>query len=449
MNTPVPPSPFDACDRRSFLQHSSRWALAASAVTLAPPFLRRAGAQTETFPDFRGELVVVSQSGASPDRALPKILDAFKAAHPNVAPKTILYPEEKFVALYTAAQAAGQTIDVLMLNGQDIRRYAVGGALTPMDDVPFKDRFLPEMLQPFTLDGHLWGLPSGAAGGFLIFANRALLEKHGVEMPSDYAGLKKAAETLRQAGVSAFTHPGKVVYMWPVWFFTTFAQTSGNRSIERTTDILSGRGKFTDADVVEGLDLVFRFGRDKMFSPSVFGLDFPNAQTEFQTGKAAFYLFHDSIAKPLLEANPPDFQLDCALMPDLTGKGARAQFPGGPGVAVSIPAKLDAKRKAAALALADFLTTDASSQQSLELNGGAVPVNANVNTAPIAVYQKEKEVIGSMVTYLDWFYPPEITKTLQEGLQAGLAGRTTADRLGKDLQGQLDRLYAGGYKFAG
>ncbi len=45
--------------------------------------------------------------------------------------------------------------------------------------------------------------------------------------------------------------PGKVIYMWPVWFFTTFAQTTGNRSIERTVEILSGKGKFTDPDFVE------------------------------------------------------------------------------------------------------------------------------------------------------------------------------------------------------
>jgi ABC-type glycerol-3-phosphate transport system permease component len=70
--------------------------------------------------------------------------------------------------LYTAAQAAGEQVDVLMLNGQDLRRYATSNALTGLDDVSFKTRFLPEALTTFTIDGKLWGFPSGALGGFIV-----------------------------------------------------------------------------------------------------------------------------------------------------------------------------------------------------------------------------------------------------------------------------------------
>ena len=64
------------------------------------------------------------------------------------------------------------------------------------------------------------------------------------------------------------------------------------------------------------------------------------------------------------------------------------------------------------------------------------------------MYGKEKNNISKMVTYLDWFYPPEITKQMQEGLQAGLAGRTNAETLAKSLQSTLDRLGSSGYHFA-
>jgi hypothetical protein len=67
---------------------------------------------------------------------------------------------------------------------------------------------------------------------------------------------------------------------------------------------------------------------------------------------------------------------------------------------------------------------------------------------PISIYTKEKADISKLTIYLDWFYPPEITKTLQEGLQAGIIGKTTAEALGKNLQATLDRLVSGGYKFA-
>jgi len=446
MNTRVPLRLGERYSRREFLRRSAgATALFGLAALGSKHFLGSALAEES----YTGDLVIVSQLGAAPDKALPKLLDAFKAANPGTNPKLVLYPEEKFVALYTAAQAAGEQIDVLMLNGQDIRRYATSGALIPFDNISYKGRFIPEALLPYTIGGHLWGVPAGAAGGFPIYVNMALLKKYELVQPKTYDELKQIGKVLDEHGIKAFTHPGKVIYMWPVWFFTTFAQTTGNKPIERTTEILTGKGKFTDPDVVQAIDLVFQFSRDKLFTPGIFSLDFPNALSEFTTGKCAFYLFHDSVAKQIMEANPPSMELDVILMPNLVGKPVESQFPGGPGLVVSIPGKIDPKRKDASWKLVDFLTKDSSDAESVKLNGGAVPVNAEVSPPDIPVYIKEKGFIHQMVTYLDWFWPPEITHGFQEGLQAGLAGRIKAEEMAKNVQATFDRLVANGYSFKG
>jgi raffinose/stachyose/melibiose transport system substrate-binding protein len=431
--------------RRQFIHRSGKAALVTSLAGLVSPLAGTSRAAGNS----SGSLVVISQTGAAPDKALPKALEEFEAANPGVTTKLVLYPEEKFVAMYTAAQTAGEQVDLLNLNGQDLRRYATANALLSFDSISYKNRFIPEALTPYTVNGQLWGLPAGAAGGFVVFTNRALLDRVGLKTPSTYEELRAVGEALRAKGLSAFTHPGKVIYMWPVWFFTTFAQTSGNRPIERTIEILSGKGKFTDPDFVEGLDLVFQFSRDKLFSPGVFGLDFANAQSEFQTGKACFYLFHDSIAKGLHEAEGEQLKLDFMLMPKLVKKPVISQYPGGPGLVMAIPARIDPARKELALRLIDFLSSDDVNRESMQINGGAVPVNANVPPSDLPFYQKEKTEISKMVTYLDWFYPPEITTGLQEGLQSGLAGRITAEALAKNLQALLERLTNAGYHFAG
>jgi raffinose/stachyose/melibiose transport system substrate-binding protein len=444
MSNRFPPDTARALSRRDFLRCTGGAGLLIGLSRALPGLAPGVQAQPAR------ELVLISQQGATPDRALPLLLEEFKAANPGVTTKVVLFPEEKFAALYTASQAAGEQVDLLMLNGQDLRRYATAQALLPLDGLPYKNRFIPEAFQPLTIENRVWGVPSGAAGGFVIFVNRALLSKHQLEYPKTYDELKTVAATLKKAGVNAFTHPGKVIYMWPVWFFTTFAQTTSNRSVERTVEILRGQGKFTDPDVVQALDLVFQFARDKMFTPGVFSLDFPNAQSEFVTGKAAFYLFHDSLAKPVMEAKAPDMDLDFMLMPDLVGRPVTSQYPGAAcGVVLAIPAKIDPARRDLAMKLLDFLSSDHSDQQSVALNGGAVSVNQQVPTPDIPVYRKEKEEISKVVTYLDWFYPPEITRGFQEGLQAGLAGRIKAEDLAKNLQATLERLYGSGYKFVG
>jgi ABC-type glycerol-3-phosphate transport system substrate-binding protein len=142
MKNAVPPQTSGEITRRSFLLRTSRAGLSIGLLSLGSAWWQRVEAED----GYTGELVVVSQSGATPDKALPKLLDAFKAANPGITTKVVLYPEEKFVALYSAARAAGEQIDLLILNGQDIRRYATAGLLIDFDQVPF-DRFPPEALK--------------------------------------------------------------------------------------------------------------------------------------------------------------------------------------------------------------------------------------------------------------------------------------------------------------
>src|SRR5215469_17866814 len=169
MKESVPPRPDSLISRRAFLRRTGAAGLAASLLT-SSSFLTRFS-RADTAQSYTGSLVLITQTGASPDKALPKLLEAYQKAHPGIEVKVVQYPEEKFVALYTAAQAAGEQVDVLMLNGQDLRRYATSNALIPFDDVQFKNRFIPEALVPFTVTDHLWGVPSGAAGGFPIYVN--------------------------------------------------------------------------------------------------------------------------------------------------------------------------------------------------------------------------------------------------------------------------------------
>ena len=86
--------------------------------------------------------------------------------------------------MYAASQAAGQEVDLLNLNGQDLRRYATSNALLSFNSFTYKDRFIPEALSPYAVNGQLQGLPAGVAGGFAVFTNLALLEKLGLKVPS-------------------------------------------------------------------------------------------------------------------------------------------------------------------------------------------------------------------------------------------------------------------------
>jgi raffinose/stachyose/melibiose transport system substrate-binding protein len=190
-------------------------------------------------------------------------LKSFEAANSGITVKDTQYPSETFVSLFTAQQAAGKPADVLWLNGQDLRRYATNGTLLPLDDAGIDlSRFRTAALSTAQISGKTFGIPTGSISGFPLFFNRKVLKRAGMDPPKSYEDLLALRDKLKPLGIKVFVHPGKVVYLWPVWFYTTFVQTSGNKANERTIEILTGKGKFTDPDVVQALDLVFRFAKD-------------------------------------------------------------------------------------------------------------------------------------------------------------------------------------------
>jgi Bacterial extracellular solute-binding protein/Binding-protein-dependent transport system inner membrane component len=227
-------------------------------------------------------------------------------------------PSERFVALFTAAQNSNLEIDVLFLNGQDTRRYMNSGALLPLDTlITYKDRFLPKAIETFTINGHLWGVPSGAVAGFPLLVNKKLLDDVGESLPTTYDELLSINRELGKKGVSAFNHPGKNIYRWPPWFFTTYAQVSGNQSEQKKVELLTSGGSFTSPEIVGALDLIFRFARDGMFAPDLLSADSDAALNNFIRGKAAFWMSYDGIITAIRQANPSNMDLYALIVVDV------------------------------------------------------------------------------------------------------------------------------------
>ncbi len=396
---------------------------------------------------YKGDINMYSLVRTPPDEALDALIKSFEAAHPGIAIKTTAYPSESYVALLTAAQQAGEPIDVMFLNGQDLRRYAVDGTMLQLDGKVKLDLFRPGALSTGQVNGKTFGVPYSSISGFPLITNAKILEDHGLTTPKTYADLLAIRDKLAGTDIKVFTHPGKNIYLWPVWFFTTFGQTSGNRSNERTAEILSGAGKFTDADVVEGLDKIFQFGRDKLLTKEIFSMDVPQSLAEFSAGRALFWMHHESVTAEIATQASPAVKLDVSLMPKLVDADVKSNYPGGPSAIVGVNSKADADRQAAAIAFIDWITSDEANAPIVKFNNGTVPVNKAVHAFGGPVVDKLVGLSDNLVTYLDWNWPPEITRVFQEGIQAGVAGQGTAQDVASAAQVQLEKLVAGGYSF--
>jgi raffinose/stachyose/melibiose transport system substrate-binding protein len=424
--------------RRTFLAGA-----AATAVLAAMP--RAAMAQDLT---FKGELAVTGFVRTPPDQAWDALIKSFEAAHPGITVKETDYPSETFVSLFTAQQTAGQPVDVLALNGQDLRRYATNGTLLGLDATEKGlDRFRSGAITTGQVNGKTFGLPIGSISGFPIFVNKKVLAKAGADLPTSYADMVALRDKLKPLGLKVFTHPGKNIYLWPVWFFTTFAQTTGNKSNERTAEILSGKAKFTEDDTVQALDLLFKFGTDGLLGQDVFSMDSPQALADFSAGHAAFWLTHEGLITQINQDKPAELDLDVMVMPKLVTADVKSQYPGGPSGIVGVNSKSDANRQAAAQAFIDWVTTDDADAAEVKFANGTVPVNSGVKPFGGGVVEKLVGLSSNLVTYLDWNWPPEVTRAFQEGIQGGVAGQVSAADAAASAQQALDQLVSNGYKF--
>lgn len=415
---------------------------APAAGATAAPAANTGGAQ--------GKFVIASIG--NPEQNAP-LIKAIEDAHPGVKVEWRNLPSERFVELFTAAEVAGDQIDLMDLNGQDLRRYALGGKLLDLSDIAYKNRFQDIALKTYTVQGKLWALPRGGISGFTFLYNKKALAKVGVtnELTS-YDDFLKIAPDLMKAGIAPVTHPGKNIYLWPVWQFWAYGQTSGNQSIEHTFKTLSGEAKFTDPEHVAALETLYKFGQDKMFIDSVNSLDSDGAWLTFTQGKAAFLYDHSyRIGVYRTDASKyPD--LDMSLIPPpraVATPNAVRTNPGGTGNALAIYAKIAPERLDLARSVLDLMTSDTWVKWANDLGKDPASCNKNVQASNDELAVKyAKECAPNQTIYLDWFWPPEITRAFQENQQALVSGSKKPDEAAQSIQDTLKQLYDDGYKFA-
>jgi glucose/mannose transport system substrate-binding protein len=95
---------------------------------------------------------------------------------------------------------------VAQLNGQSMTEWADMGLLLELDGVAARRNWakvmFPQVIAQVTVRQHVVAAPLGVHRINNLYLNKALLKRHGIEPPSDWDGLERAAAKLRAAGVT-------------------------------------------------------------------------------------------------------------------------------------------------------------------------------------------------------------------------------------------------------
>lgn len=344
----------------------------------------------------------------------------------------------------TGARLANQQVN-LFISGTSSRDLAKAGLSMDLTKciAPFKERFLSSALAPYTVDDRNWAIPMSSTDTSAIFYNADMFAELGIQVPTTFDELVAAGKTIANAkNIIPMIHQGKSPWYWPMWYMSTFAQTSGNKSIQYTEDFLSGKRKFTSPEEVAALNDLAKFTKEGLLNQATLDTDEQGMFASFLQGKAAmFYGLTPSLIN--LESADPTFKIGVFQFPKVVSdESVKPQVGGGPENGISIAAFAPESTKVASCQLLEFMSRPAEAAKILGVGNPLVPSVVSVpatDKEPLAP-QLTEEFIPNTVTFLDWIWPAPVndavTSAITDVMYNGKSGKNAA----AEVQASLDKI---------
>ncbi|MFD6683005.1 extracellular solute-binding protein [Micromonospora parva] len=362
----------------------------------------------------------------------------YKAAHPNVTLDIQPLENEAFKAKLTTATQAGDPPDLFQSWGGGVLKQQVDAGLVKdiTDDVkPWIGGLLPAALEPYTIDGKIYGVPFdiGMVG---FWYNKDLFTRAGITAaPTTWAGVLDAVRQLKAAGIAPIALAGKD--KWPAHYYWSYLamRIGGVGALQKAVDDKN----FDSPDLVAAGDRLKELVDLQPFQKGFLGAAYgtPDGQAAAMgNGGAAMELMGQWA--PAVQASSSTSKkglgdkLGFFPFPTVDGgKGATTEvFGGGNGFAIG---------KDAPAATADFLKflLSAENQRKSAQTGAVLPTVREAATAiPDANGKLLAETLASYTgfqLYLDQAYAPALGSQINDSVAELIAGNKSPAQIVKDI----------------
>lgn len=391
-------------------------------------------------------LVVYSTDPGNPN--YQKVLDEFGKEN-GVSISVVSYPSSSFIQQFTPAVNSKSQIDVLLANGQDIRYLQSRGLVGSLGgDVDTSD-LIPAAYAPFTINENLYAVGVGGVNVTAFVYNQAIFDKYGLTVPKTIDDLIADAKKLQGTGVAPVSVPGGQTYLWPMWMMQMLQQTTKNTSTETTFNTLqTGSPAFDSTEYTQALAQMARLGAGDVFANGWQGLQEPAAVSLFTQGKAAMF-FGGSWDISTIVQQAPSMDVKAFPFPNFVPGVTSTGF-GGAGVAAARYGKINPIRKTLADKLVTYMASAAVDRQLL--SGGeaiCLPTVKSVKPPASTTLQTQlmNDVVPTASTYLDWYWPKQVTAAYQNNMVGVVSGSRTPQQASQDVQNAFTQAKSGGWKF--
>ncbi|WBB80979.1 extracellular solute-binding protein [Micromonospora sp. WMMD882] len=366
------------------------------------------------------------------------IAKSYQGANSNVKIEIQPLENEAFKAKLTTATQAGSPPDLFQSWGGGVLKQQVEAGLVKdlTDDVkPWIDTLLPLSMEPYTIDGRIYGVPFdlGMVG---FWYNKDHFATAGVTTPpATWAELLDAVRKIKSAGIVPVALAGKD--KWPAHFYWAYLamRIGGLGALQQA----SKDNNFDTPDFVAAGQRFKELVDLQPFQKGFLGAEFGSPDGQAATmgnGGAAMELMGQWAPSVQASASTSKKGLGDKLgffpFPAVDGgKGSATEvFGGGNGFAVG---------KDAPASTLDFLKTllSVENQRKSAATGAVLPTVTGATDGIAdpnnkAVAQTLANATGFQL-YLDQAYPPAVGQQVNDSVAALVAGDKSAQDIVKDI----------------
>ncbi|MFC4116300.1 ABC transporter substrate-binding protein [Nonomuraea zeae] len=365
-----------------------------------------------------------------------KIIDAFQKKHPDVTVKLEITPWDQYWTKLQTAATGGAAPDVFWMNSLNVRLYAKGGVIAPIENADVS-AFPKAIVDGYRYDGKLYGMPRDV-GIPMLWYDKELFDKAGVAYPTadwTWDDLRAAAKKL--------TDPARKQYglLAPMWdqggFYNTMIQAGGH--------VISADGKksgFGEPGSIQGLEFwTDLINKDKVAPPAEVTTDTDPMQL-FMTGKYAMYYGGSWFATAFKANTERGDKVDVAPLP----KGPVQEGIILLGLANSVSAKSEHPAESAEFAA--FISSDEAEKILSDSGGASVSSRAGTQDGWFKSFPNYhmKEAFDGSIPY-GVPYPVSLNTAKWQDVQNKLlaeawAGRRPAAEAAREIATRMNEILA-------
>lgn len=281
-----------------------------------------------------------------------RVFREFEAANPSVTVKANFYWPEQYKSKLRVLMAVNKVPDIFMTwAGNYFKPFVMAGKVMPLDEIlendpTWRSSFIDDAFEPLRFDGKVYAVPTARVTA-VLFYNKDIFSRLGLEKPSTYVDLKKVIIKLRSAGITPIAFGNKDPWMGGM-LAGQIAQRLGGKDL--FTKIISNDVSWTHPVFIRSGEILQELVETGAFPEAPNTVGYTETVDMFYHGNAAMMLLGSWTLQHLVATNSlPENTIGVMNFPSFeSGTGSMQTWMGQSDMNLGINIKTNNKKDAVA-----------------------------------------------------------------------------------------------------